>query len=165
MRIEWMEYDMARAERFITENQVDEGLLILNNLLFEEPGYGSLHNHLGWAHFYFTGDWTKAELHFQMAIKFDSNFAPAYLHLGNLYNRKELYSMAIEKFNTGLQLQNANKPAFLEGIAQAYEMKRAFGRAIKFYKEAIATSAGFEVDRLRQGIKRCRTKRWVLLLS
>lgn len=62
MRIEWMEKYMADAERLINSNQVEEGLGLLNYLLYDEPGYGSLHNHIGWAYMYYTTEVAKAEL-------------------------------------------------------------------------------------------------------
>lgn len=165
MRIEWMEQYMANAEKLITENHVEEGMSILRNLLFEEPGYSGLHNHLGWAYMYFSNDVGQAEMHFEMAIKFDPNFAPPYLHLGSLLNRSGRYSAAIDHFNKGLRAVNANRVALYEGLAIAYEMKRDFRKAIKFYKVAIASSVGFEFNHLQEGIKRCRSKRWVLMFS
>ena len=58
MRIEWIEKYMAEAEQMIARGglEVDQGVSVLNDLLYEEPGYGSLHNHLGWAHLYYTLD-------------------------------------------------------------------------------------------------------------
>ena len=165
VRIEWMEGYMADAERLITDNRVDEGLTILQNLLYDEPGYGSLHNHLGWAYMYHTPDSEKAELHFTMAMRFDASYAPPYLHLGNLYNRTGRYTAAIEQFTRGLSAVGANRVALYEGLALAHEMRKEFRAAIKSYKEAIAGSAGMEFNHLREGIKRCRSKRWVMLFD
>jgi hypothetical protein len=50
MRIEWIEKLMTEAEALIVNNQVENGLELLNSLLYDEPGYGSLHNHIGWAY-------------------------------------------------------------------------------------------------------------------
>ncbi|MFN5169834.1 MAG: hypothetical protein ACK5DD_09425 [Cyclobacteriaceae bacterium] len=161
--MEWMNHYMADAERLITENRVDEGLSILHSLLYEEPGYASLHNHIGWAQLYFRSDTAQAELHFRAAIAFDPAFAPPYLHLANLYNRVGRYTNAREMFERGLSCAEANRVALLEGLALSWEMQREFGRAIRFYKEAIAASAGPEFNQLNEGIKRCRRKRWVLM--
>ena len=81
MKLTWMEKYLADAEGMILEDRVDEGLTLLNNLLYEEPGYGRLHNYLGWAYFYYTYDMTRAELHLKMAIKFDESYVPPYIHL------------------------------------------------------------------------------------
>lgn len=165
MRIEWMEKYMADAERLIFGNQVDEGLTLLTDLLYDEPGYGSLHNHIGWAYMYYTADVEKAERHLKLAIYFDPTFFAPYLHLGNLYVRTGRYTEALKNLETGLTKQNANKVAFLESIAHVYELKRDYALAIKTYKEALASSVGFETANFAEGIKRCRKKRWVMMFN
>jgi tetratricopeptide (TPR) repeat protein len=100
-RIEWIEKYMTTAEQLIYDDQVEQGMKVLDNLLYEEPGYGSLHNHIGWACMYYTHDNVKAELHLKLAIRFDEAYAPPYLHLGILYNRLGRYSEAIECMRVG----------------------------------------------------------------
>lgn len=160
MRIEWMEKYMADAERMIYEDKVDEGLGLLNTLLYDEPGYGRLHNYLGWAYFYYTANVAKAELHFKMAMTFDLEHAAPYLHLGTLYLRNGRYSEALTFLESGLTKPNANRIALLESIGQVYELKCEYSNAIKAYKQAAQASVvGFEVNNLMEGIKRCRKKR------
>ena len=160
MRIEWMEKYMTEAEGLISNNQVDEGLSLLQNLLYDEPGYGRLHNHIGWAYMYYTSNTENAALHLRMAIQFDSDYAAPYLHIGNLCVRTGQYTKALEYLETGLTKSNANRVAFLESMGNAYEMKGEYSKAIKSYKAAVmASMAGFEVNNLMEGIKRCRKKR------
>jgi tetratricopeptide (TPR) repeat protein len=165
MRIEWMEKHMNEAERLIYNNQLEEGLTMLTDLLYDEPGYGSLHNHIGWAYLYYTADTNRAELHLSMAIKFDGDYAAPYLHLGNLYIRTGRYNEALNCFEKGLTKANANKIAFLEGIGHAYELKGEYTKAIKAYKQATLSSLGAEINNLSAGIKRCRKKRITLFFT
>ena len=166
IRIEWLEKYMADAERLIYESKVDEGLALLNNLLYDEPGYASLHNHLGWAYLYYTADIVRAETHFKAAMKFDLEFAPPYLHLGVLYMRNGKYEDALTFLESGLKKPNANRIALLENIAQAYELRAEYGQAIKAYKEAAKSSVvSFEVNNLMDGIKRCRKKRLTMFFT
>lgn len=165
MKLEWMDSYLANAEQMMYNNQVNEGLELMHGLLYEEPGYGCLHNHLGWAYLYYTAEHAKAELHLKCAIKFDAAYAPPYLHLGNLYIRAGRYSEALQYLEAGVKKENANKVAFLEHIAQVYELKREYGQAIKHYKEALASTVGYETAQLTEGIKRCRKKRWVMIFS
>jgi len=146
-------------------NKVDEGFHLLNGLLYDEPGYGSLHNHLGWAYFYYSSDLSMAELHLKASIKFDANFAAPYLHLGNLLIRTGRYQEALHYLQKGLEQYDANRVAFLESIAHAYELMRAYGKAIKTYKEAMASTVGFETASFMEGIKRCRKKRWMTVFA
>ncbi|MBS1506973.1 MAG: hypothetical protein JSS79_10015 [Bacteroidetes bacterium] len=165
-KIEWMEKYMQEAEQMIYNNQVDEGLRVLNNLLYDEPGYGNLHNHIGWAYLYYTGDLEKAELHLKMAVKFNPEFAPPYLHLGSMYNRTGRFATAIDWLQKGLAKPSASRFAFLQALANAYEMNGDFRMAIKTYKEAaVASVVTHEVNMLMEGVKRCRKKRLALFFS
>jgi tetratricopeptide (TPR) repeat protein len=165
MRIEWIEKYMTEAERLIYDNQIEDGLLLLTDLLYDEPGYGSLHNHIGWAYMYYTADVEKAERHLKLAIHFDATYAAPYLHLGDLYLRMGRYAEALSILKNGLTKQNANRIAFLESIAHVHELKRDFAEAINAYKEALASSVGFETANFTEGIKRCRKKRWTLMFG
>jgi tetratricopeptide (TPR) repeat protein len=164
--IAWVEKYLEEAEQMIFDGRVEEGLNVLNGLLYEEPGYGSLHNHLGWAYMYHGKDAAKAEMHFRMAIRFAASYAPPYLHMGNLLLRAGRYDEAIEYFSEGLKKPEAYRIALLEGMAQAHELKREYGNAVRAYKEAAnVTVIDFEVDRILKAIKRCRRKRIVLFFS
>jgi tetratricopeptide (TPR) repeat protein len=165
MELKWMESYFVNAEQLIYNNQVNEGIALLEDLLYEEPGYAMLHNYLGWAYMYYTSDVAKAELHLKMAIRFDAEYAPPYLHIGNLYTRLGRNIDALTFLEKGLKCKEANKVAFLEAIARIYELKREYGKAIKFYKEALASSVGFETAQMTEGIKRCQKKRWVMMFT
>jgi len=166
MTLEWIEKYLSEAEQLVYDNQLKEALTLLNNLLYEEPGYGRLHNHLGWAYLYYGADVTKATLHFEMAIKFDESFAAPYLHMGTLYTRKGKYVEAIGYLEKGLTKSNPNKVAFFEAIGQAYELKGDYAKAIKAFKSAVLASvAEHEITTLTSSIKRCRKKRFVYFFT
>lgn len=115
---------------------------------------------------YHADNTAKAELHFSMAIRFASEYAPAYLHMGNLLIRAGRYAEAIGYFSTGLTKSGDLKGPMLEGIAQAYELQGKYREAIRAYRKAATASVvDFEVDRLLNGVKRCRKKRISNLLS
>lgn len=165
MNLEWMEPYLTNAEQMMYNNQVKEGLELMDSLLYEEPGYGMLHNHLGWAYLYYTTDTAKAELHLKMAMKFDAEYAPPYLHMGNLCVRTGRHTEALQYLQMGVTKSNANKVAFLDIIAQVYELKKEYSKAIKCYKEALAATVGFETAQLSESIKRCQKKRWVMMFT
>jgi tetratricopeptide (TPR) repeat protein len=166
MRIEWIEKQLTEAEGLINANQVDQGLAILNGLLYDEPAYASLHNHLGWAYLYYTTDTANAELHLRMAITFEKDFAAPYLHLGTLYLRNTRYNEALQYLEAGLTKTEANKVAILESIGRVHECMGSYKKAIKAYKQALlASMATFEINNLSEGIKRCRKKRIVVFFT
>ena len=145
---------------------LESGMNILNNLLYEEPGYGNLHNHLGWAHLYYTLNLVQAEIHLKAAIRFHADFHAPYLHLGTLYFREAKYEAAIEILSTGLTKHGANKSLMLEMIGQSYELRKQYSLAIKAYREAmLSTLATHEMNVYSEGIKRCRKKKWTALFA
>lgn len=164
-RIEWIEKYLAEAEKLIYENKIEEGFRIMTDLLYEEPGYGSLHNHLGWAYMYYSDADARAELHLKLAVKFNCEFTAAYQHLGTLLIRMGRYDEALEYLEKGVTKYNANRTTFLEKIASVYELKKDYTKAIRKYKEALASTAGFEAANYTEAIKRCRKKRWVLMFT
>src|SRR5687768_10839070 len=148
-QIYWLEKHLADAEQLFYDNRSEEALVILNNLLYDEPGYGSLHNHLGWAYLYYTEDATRAELHLKMAVKFDETYVPPYLHISTLYIRQARYSDAIAYSEAGLAKANGNHVGLLQNLAQAYEMRKDWRKAIRAYKKALSASViDYEVSSL-----------------
>jgi tetratricopeptide (TPR) repeat protein len=166
MNIEWIEVYMREAEALIIGNEVERGMRILNDLLYAEPGYGSLHNHIGWAHLYYTSNMPLAEVHLKAAVAFHPEMPAPYLHLGNLYLRTERHTAALEIASAGLARAGANRPALLEVVGQAHEVQHEYGKAIKAYRAAsLASMNSFEMNNLNEGIKRCRKKRWMKILG
>jgi tetratricopeptide (TPR) repeat protein len=161
MRIDWMEKYLHEAEQLIFDNRVNEGIALLQNLLYDEPGYGYLHNHLGWAYMYYTPDVAQAALHLKMAITFDKEYSAPYLHMGNLMIRCNRYAEAIDYLQQGLQKPSANRVVFLEAMGQAWELRGDFGLAINAYREAMMASlTDQEVTNMTSHVARCRKKRW-----
>ena len=168
MKTQWIEQYMSEAERMIVAGgqEMEQGLNILNDLLYEEPGYGGLHNHLGWAHLYYTLDYGMAEVHLKAAIRFQPDFHAPYLHLGTLYYKQGRYGEAVDVLADGQSKAFANKGAMLEMIGQSYEMRKEYKLAIKAYREAmLSTFVNGEMNVYSESIKRCRRKRWSTLLA
>jgi tetratricopeptide (TPR) repeat protein len=166
MKIEWIEEYLKEAEGMIYDNRVNEGLDVMTKLLYDEPGYGFLHNHLGWAYLYYTEDLAKAELHLKMAIKFGDDYPAPYLHMGNLLIRGGRYEEAAKYLKEGLAKPNAYRVGFLEAMGQAYELKGDYANAIKAYKEAtLASVVTYELTNLLENIKRCKKKKWSMLFG
>jgi tetratricopeptide (TPR) repeat protein len=164
MKLEWLEKHLSEAEQMMYKNRVQEGLSLMHELLYDEPGYGYLHNHLGWAYLYYTKETDKAEQHLKLAAKFLPEYAAPYQHLGTLYTRAGRYDEALEVLARALT-KSAYRVAILEGMANAYELKREYSKAIRTYKEALTSTVGAEVAQLTEGIKRCRKKRWVMMFT
>lgn len=166
MKLEWMEKYLNEAEQLIYDNQVNAGIELLSNLLYDEPGYGFLHNHLGWAYMYYTPDVAKAEMHLKFAIKFDGEYPAPFIHMGNLMIRTNRYAEAIQYLEQGVQKPTASRVVFLEAMGQAYELQGNFRQAMKVYREAMMASVvDHEVTNMTNHVTRCRKKRWAAMFK
>lgn len=153
------------AETLTTEGSVQDGVALLQNLLYEEPGYGALHNHLGWAYSYYLCDEAKAEAHWKWAVHFDDEMAAPYLHLGAYYLKKGKYTEAIKYLERGLSKPDADRVTLLEHLAHVHELRGEYRKAVDVYKAALASCVGYQSEALLEGIKRCRRKRWALMFG
>ena len=158
-KIKWLEEYLDEALRLVNDEGYEPALKLLDKLLYEEPGYGRLHNVFGNIYFYHADEIGLAEKHFRMAIKFDPDFADPYVHLGTLLCEDERHDEAIEIYRMGLKAKQAYKAGLLSGAGKAYELKKKYNKAIAHYKDALSHSAELWNCRvLEESIKRCKRK-------
>jgi tetratricopeptide (TPR) repeat protein len=157
--IKWIDEYIEEANRLACNDEHEQALKILNNILFEEPGYARLHHTIGCIYFYHAEEAKKAEQHFRLAIRFDPEFAETYGDLGQLLSDDERLDEAIHIYSQGMNAKKANKTRLLSSTAKAYELKKKYAKAIKHYKEALGHSAElWNCLTLEESIKRCKRK-------
>jgi tetratricopeptide (TPR) repeat protein len=158
-KIKWNDEYIEEANRLVYNEEHEQALKILNNILFEEPGYARLHHTIGCIYFYQAEETKKAEQHFRLAIRFDPEFAEPYGDLGQLLSDDERLDEAIHIYTQGMNAKKANKTQLLSSTAKAYELKKKYTKAIKHYKEALGHSAElWNCLTLEESIKRCKRK-------
>lgn len=157
-KIKWMDEYLTHALELAWLEGHEAAVRLLDRLLYEEPGYGRLHQTLGVIYFN-AEEMKQAEVHFRMAIQFDPELADPYFYLSQVLRQEEKYDEAIEVCTKGLTAKQANKSKLLEQVGQAYELKRKYRKAIRHYKDALSYSVEhWECRALEENIKRCRRK-------
>lgn len=158
-KIKWVEEYMEQAMEIAWLEGYERALQLLDKLLYEEPGYGRLHNTLGIIYLKYADEPKKAEQHFRLAIRFSPDFAEPYGHLAGLLHQDERHEETIEVCQKGLKARKANKSMLLESMGNAWELKRKYRKAIKSYRDALSYSAELWNCRvLEESIKRCKRK-------
>lgn len=158
-KINWIEEYLEEAMRLTNDEGHEPALKLLDKLLYEEPGYGRLHNTLGRIYFYYAEEIPAAERHFRMAIKFAPKFADPYWHLGQLLYQEERLDEAIRVYCRGLKAKQAPKSSLLTGVGKAYELKKKYRKAIAHYKNAMSHSAElWDCLVIEKSIERCKRK-------
>lgn len=125
-----------RASALITDNKIDEALELYHEILSCDPTYGKAHNDLGWIYVTKFSDYTKAESHFTLALKYDPELPYVYLHLGRLYTDKRAYNKALDVLQKGLRISGADVAALYSAMAYVYECQFDYVNAIRFLKLA-----------------------------
>lgn len=158
--ISYIEELFLEADRALDEGNLAEGKRLLEDILSEEPSFGKAHNHMGWLYKTRYQDYKIAEKHFKLAIKFDPEYSPSYINyaymLRDLGRLDELEAL----LNKALKVEGTNKSTVYDEFGSLYELRGEYGKAIRYYKKAIALSLNDKsITDLRGHIKRCNKKR------
>lgn len=158
-KIKWLEEYLEHALEVAWLEGHERALKLLDRLLYEEPGYGKLHQTLGVVYSRYADDEKKAELHFRMAIRFNPQLAESYTQLAEILKQDERHDETIEVCIKGLEIKKTNKAQLLESVGNAWELKKKYGKAIKSYRDALSHSAElWNCKVLEESIKRCKRK-------
>lgn len=132
------------AENLMNEERYPEAKETLLELLTEEPGYGKAHALLGYIYTFYLVNLNEAEKHYGFALKFCEAYPP-------VISNYALFLLEANKFVELIAFVEANMysigadMAFLVALkGNAYEFKRKYRTALRFYKEARAMALNKE---------------------
>ncbi|MDH5602894.1 MAG: O-linked GlcNAc transferase [Cyclobacteriaceae bacterium] len=163
MTAQLLQQYILHAEEAFDRQEWLEAEQILKEALAEEPTFGMAHNHLGWLYIYYLCDYSLAEMHLRLALKYAPRHRAPYLHMAHVLfesgNLKELEALLLVAESV-----TAVPRSFLHAHhAKINEVSGRYQKAIARYKLAIRWSTDeTEIATLRSDIKRCRKKQWML---
>jgi len=153
------------AERAFSNNELLEGKKILEEVLSIEPTYGKAHNHMAWLYLYHYIDYTKAEVHLKLAMKYTSNYGAPYIHMAELLFQTKRYKELEQLLAKAKLVAGISEPFIFNEFGRIYEVNGKYTKAVNHYKKALLkTLDEQEFLTIRQNIKRCRKKRWIAAL-
>ena len=130
---ESIEHVIALAEDAIMEGDHTNGRHILENVLFDEPGYPKVHASLGWMYHYYVQNESMAERHYQLAIHFDKDYEYPYNGLTDLYRSNQNFDGLENLMTKALESEKIEKDFVFGTLGNVYERKGDFNKAIEFY--------------------------------
>src|SRR5690349_3579830 len=158
-RIQWLDEYLAKALEIAWQEGHTRAVQLLSHLLFEEPGYGRLHNTLGIIYYRYADEPTLAEMHFRWAIHFDPELSEPYALLTDLLKTDERHDETLQICEQGLRVKRTNKSLLHESAGNAWELKGKFRKAIRSYRKALGCSTELWNCRvLEANIDRCKRK-------
>jgi len=159
-----LENYIMKAETAFEKNEYLEGMHFLENALSIEPTYGKAHNHMGWLYLYPLEDWTKAERHLKLALKYNANYGGSYTHMAHILFENARFDELTELLQKALTVGTVAKSFVLNEFGRMYEASAKFKRAISYYKEAIKWCFDDrELNIIKDNIRSSRRKRWDLM--
>lgn len=161
--------DILAVERFVKnaeaafdKNEYLEGLAILEEALAIDPNSSKVHNHMGWVYLYHVNDLQRAEKHLSYALGCENVFGPAYIHKSYLLFNKGKYAELEALLQKAFDHGGVERAFVFVELGKVHEVCGRFRKAIKCYKKAVNhTFDDKELMTLKEGIHRCRQKRWI----
>ena len=151
------------ADELISENKIQEAKEILLELLAEYPDYGRAHNHLGWLYNVKFNNYPKAKQHYELALKFASDYHAVYSNYSYLLIDMNMFDEMIQFGNKVVKNKIADEATIYNKIAQAYELKGNLIEAFKHYKKAVSSCINNKfLEDLYASINRVRGKMTLL---
>jgi hypothetical protein len=159
-----LENYIQKAEKAFESNDFVKGMEYLEEALMSDPHFGKAHNHMGWLYIYHLKDWTKAEKHLGMAMRYTPGYAPVYIHLSGMLLEQGRFE-DLEKLLEKAQGVGGVQKAFVYNTkARIQEIKGRYKKAIALNKQAVKWCLNDqELNNLKAEIKRCRKKRQIKL--
>ena len=158
--ISFIENQFIKADTLITEGNVSEAKVVLEEILAEYPDFGKAHNHLGWIYCVRLSNYEKAEYHYKLAIKFDPSYPSSYINytyllvdLGKFEEAKELI------FNTLKNVVGIDKSSYFSELGRISEFEANYTEAYQYYKKSLnlAFSKSF-IDNMNANMARVKDK-------
>ncbi|MFY0593126.1 hypothetical protein [Roseivirga sp.] len=157
---EYIEGLIQLTEDALIDDKYEEARNWLESGLFEEPGYPRLHAKLGDLYHYNLKNCEKAELHYQLAIKFNPNEQEFYEDLVQLYYAENKYQGIRIWMKKAIPYENINRVFIYGNLGQVAEAENNYNLAIAYYKKArLASLNNFVTAELKGHIKRNKYKR------
>lgn len=162
-RIFELEEKFMDADNMIKNNYIAEAVRLLNEILAEAPDFGKAHNHLGWIYETKIKDYTKAEEHYKLALKFTPDYAAAYYNYAILLSTLRDYTALENLLNEAMKVKGINYATIYNEFAIMFEAQGKYNEAIKNYKLYIQSSYDNKmIETAAESVKRCERKKELL---
>lgn len=153
-------YLIDMADEHIRNEKFEEAALLLENLLFEEPAFGMAHGYLGWLYDNKLDNRKRAVMHYKYSMRFDPDFAGAYLNYAHMMYRSGEYGEAIGLYESAMKVRNIDKAFLYERVGLCHEEVGDLNEAISAYREAAREAYDpYDYKQMRNHVRRVRAKR------
>lgn len=127
---------MLLVDDLFGRGEFTEGKNLLLEILEMEPLYGRAHSFLGWYYYAKMNDFETAVRHYELALKYDADFAGSHINYVNLrFNMGRYEDMENAAFRA-MSFGSVDKAEMYNEIGRSREMRALYKKAVEAYREA-----------------------------
>ncbi len=155
----YLDSEFDRADDLISQDLIEEGKTLLNEILEENPKYGKAHNHLGWIYKTKENNPRRAESHYLQALELAPEYGATYLNYAYLLSEEKRYPELEKLLHDAEKVSDVSQSNIAREWGYLYEDTRKYELAIEKYKEyALTLYDNSLIEKAKDAIIRCRQK-------
>ena len=150
---------LFEVDTLISQEKIVEAKNLLYKVLSNFPDYCKAHNHLGWIYHQKMTNYTKAETHFKLALKYTKDYFSPYMNYSYFLIDLGKYNEMITFGEHALKVKGVDEGTILNQMAKAYELKNNLETAYSFYEKAkIKSTASGYIEEINASLYRVKEK-------
>jgi tetratricopeptide (TPR) repeat protein len=158
-----IEEKFLQADQLIGENRLSEAAKMLEDILVEAPDFGKAHNHMGWLFETKFKNFTRAEEHYRLALKFAPDYTAAYYNYSYLLSSLRKYDDLEKLLEKAIGVSGISYATLYNEYGLMREMQGKLDDAIHYFRLHIKNSFdGKSIETAAESIKRCERKKELL---
>ncbi len=158
-----IEEKFLQADQLISDNRLSDAAKLLEAILAEAPDFGKAHNHMGWLFETKFKNYTRAEEHYRLALKFSPDYTSAYYNYCYLLSSLRRYDELEIMLNRAIKVNGISYATIYNEYGLMREMQGYLDDAIHYFKLHIKNSFDTKsIESAAESIRRCERKKQLL---
>jgi tetratricopeptide (TPR) repeat protein len=158
-----LEERFLTADRLINENHLSEAAKMLEDILAEAPDFGKAHNHLGWLYETKFKNFSRAEEHYKLAIKFSPDYPAAYYNYCYCLSTLRKFDELEHVLEAAIKVPGINYATIYNEYGLLREIQGKLDDAIHYFKLHIQNSFDSKsIETASESIRRCERKKQLI---
>lgn len=154
-----LEEKFQEADKLINESRISEGARMLDTILSEAPDFGKAHNHMGWLYETKFKNYSKAEEHYKLALKFAPDYTAVYYNYAYLLSTLRRYDDLEKLLGEAIKVPGINYATLYNEYGLMNEAQAKFEDAIHYYRLYIQNCYDSKsIETAAESIRRCERK-------
>lgn len=150
---------LFEVDNLISKNNIVEAKDLLYKVLLDYPDYSKAHNHLGWIYHLKMNNYTKAETHFKLALKYANNYHSPYINYSYFLVDINKYDEMIKFGEEALKIEGIDRGTIYSLMGKAFELRNNLEIAYKYYKYSKINSTNHSfIEEINASLYRVKDK-------